>query len=154
MRLQPRVVRAYLSVIDVTNGTNIDVRLGALESSVCAVDVCEASGRLGVQGGLKGARVAVLEAAARGPQKGREGTESGRHDGESRLGNWQLQEIQGLEEENEERSGGWRGADRRLRLTFEMMAPNFLSFSWRSCCRGQGHPLRRRCTGSRGHAQQ
>lgn len=66
------LVRAYLSVIDVTNGTDVDMRLAALESGVCAVDVGEASGGLGVQGGLKGARVATLEAAARGPQERRD----------------------------------------------------------------------------------
>lgn len=64
--------RPYLSVINVANGTDVDVRLGALESGVCAVDVSEASGRLLVQGGLKGARVAILEAAARGPQERRD----------------------------------------------------------------------------------
>lgn len=64
--------RSYLSVIDVTNGTDVDVRLSALERGVCAVDVGEAGGRLLVQGGLKGARVAILEAAARGPQERRD----------------------------------------------------------------------------------
>lgn len=34
---------AYLSVINVTNCTNIHMGLRPLERSVCAVDVCEAS---------------------------------------------------------------------------------------------------------------
>lgn len=62
---------AHLSVIDMTDGTNVHVGLRALIRSICAVDLGEAGGGPVAQSRLKGGGVAILEAVARGPQERR-----------------------------------------------------------------------------------
>lgn len=69
-----RIIRgggtSYLSVIDMTDSTNVDVRLCALVGSVCAVDLVEPSSGLALQSRLK--RTGSPQPVARGPQKRRD----------------------------------------------------------------------------------
>lgn len=66
-------------MIDVTDGTDVHVRLRALIRSICAVNLGESGGGPVAQGRLKGAGIAILETMSRGPQERRNGLESGRH---------------------------------------------------------------------------
>lgn len=93
--------RAYLSVIDVANGANVDVRLCSLEDGVCAVDVEDTRSVLLLQGGLKGVHTAGVKAASRGPQERRKRSEGSRHDD----GRGIIQQIR----EDGRREGGEKG---------------------------------------------
>lgn len=61
----------YLSVIDVANGTNVNMGLRSLEDGICAVDVHKSSSILSLQSRLERANIAVLEAVASRAQKRR-----------------------------------------------------------------------------------
>lgn len=66
-------------MIDVANGTNVDVRLGSLKDGICAVEIEHARGVLLLQGGLKRVHSGRVEALARGAQERRHRAEGGRH---------------------------------------------------------------------------
>lgn len=61
-------------MIDVTNGTNVDVRLRTLVGSICTVSINELCGVL-----LLKSRLNRANAVARRPQEGGQRSESGGH---------------------------------------------------------------------------
>lgn len=66
-------------MINVTDGTNVNVRLCSLENGIGPVHVCELCCVLPPESRLQRARVAILETVSGGPQEWRNGSESRWH---------------------------------------------------------------------------
>lgn len=66
-------------MINVSDGTNVDVRLAPVVASVCAVDVGERGGVLVLERSSEGVEMAVSQGGLRGSHEGRNGAEGGRH---------------------------------------------------------------------------